>query len=235
MFAPMALDFAATLGTEVQLCTKGTFQEFAGEMTEGSYDIVLVHPFLYIDGHAAQRYSAVARVDQELRAVIVSRGRPPIATIADLRGETLALPPRGSGVSYLIRLAMLDEGLVDGVDLHLHHHQTKVSCLHAVAAGQAIGCVVPSFLGSQLAAMDEMSLEPIWTSEPITSLVVAVHPRLQAAAVERLQRRVLSWRTTADGRALLDRLAWPALAAAGDHDYDALRLVAGRLRGAASG
>jgi len=175
------------------------------------------------------------RGDTELRAIIVTRGRLPIATLAELGGETLALPPRGSGVSDLFRLAMLDEGLVDGVDLHLHHHQTKVSCLHAVAAGQAIGCVVPSFLGSQLAAMNEMSLEPIWASEPITRLVVAVHPRLPAAAVELLQRRVLSWQTTVEGRVLLDGLAWPAMAAAGDHDYDALRLVAGRLRGPASG
>ena len=149
LFAPMALEFQAALGVQMQLRTKETFEKFRDELMAGSYDIALVHPFLYLDAHTAKGYAAIARIDQELRAVIVGRGKP-VQSLEELRGETLALPPRGSSVAHLLRLAMLDLGLIEGVDLKLRYFQTKVSCLHAVAAGEAVGCVVPSFLGDQL-------------------------------------------------------------------------------------
>jgi phosphonate transport system substrate-binding protein len=235
LFAPMALDFAATLGVDIQLRTSETFEKFARELAVGSYDIALVHPFLYVDAHRAQGYAAIARVDQDLRAVIVSRRSQPVRSLTELRGQTLALPPRGAGVSYLLRLAMLDEGLIPGVDLNLHHHQTKVSCLHAVAAEQAVGCVVPSFLGDQLQAMGEMQLAPIWQSEPIKSLVIAVHPRVPGSSCAALQARMLGWQASEQGRELLAHLSWPGMARADDADYDPIRLLVAKLNATASG
>jgi phosphonate transport system substrate-binding protein len=235
LFAPLALELSRALGVDIQLRTKETFERFAHELAVGSYDIVLVHPFLYVDAHERQAYQAIARLDEELRAVIVSRRTETVASLAALRGQTVALPPRLSGVSYLLRLAMLDEGLAPGVDLHLTYHQTKVSCLHAVAAGDAVGCVVPSFLGAQLPAMREMKLQPIWSSPPITSLLVAVHPRLPAAAVDRLRTHLVALRGTDGGRRLLESLAWPGLVRADDHDYARIRALADRLRASPSG
>ena len=129
----MALEFGETLGIDIQLRTSETFEKFASELAAGSYDIALAHPFLYVDAHEAQGYEAIASVDQKLRAVIVSRRTQPVGRLAELRGQTLALPPLGAGVSYLLRLAMVEEGLIPDVDLHLRYHRTKVSCLHAVA------------------------------------------------------------------------------------------------------
>ena len=235
LFAPIALDFGWALGVDIQLRTNETFEKFAGELAEGSYDIALVHPFLYVDAHRVQGYTAIARVDQELRAVIVSRRSQPIDSLAELRGQTLALPPRGAGVSYLLRLAMLEEHLAEGADLRLRHHQTKVSCLHAVAAGEAVGCVVPSFLGDQLHAMSEMQLVPIWQSRPIKSLVVTTHPRLPEPARATLQKRMIGWRDTDGGRKLLAQLSWPGMAAAEDADFDAVRLLVAKLNATASG
>jgi phosphonate transport system substrate-binding protein len=235
LFAPMAADLTNALGTEIQLRTKETFEKFAAELAAGTYDIVLLHPFLYVDGHTQQGYTAIARLDEQLRAVILSRRPGSIAKLADLRGETLALPPQLAGVSYLIRLAMLDEGLEPGTDLQLRYYQTKVSCLHAVATEQAVGCVVPSFIGRQLEAIDKMHLERIWQSEPITSLVVAVHPRLPQAARDRLQQRMLAWDDTDDGRQLLADLSWPRLTPAADEDYETIRLLADRIRAYPSG
>ena len=229
------MEFGAALGVDIQLRTRETFEKFSADLANGTYDIVLLHPFLYIEGHEAQGYLAIARVDQDLRAVIVSRSSQPVGKLAELRGQTLALPPRGSGVSYLLRLALRDEGLVEDADLRLHHYQTKVSCLHAVAAGTAAGCVVPSFLGDQLEAMHDMRLTPIWQSPPITGLVFATHPRLPLSAREALLACVLEWQSSVEGSAFLARLSWPSIVAAQDDDYDHARLLAHRLRAAASG
>ena len=235
LFAPLALALSRQLGVDIQLRTKETFEQFADQINIGSYDIVLVHPFLYVDAHDRQAYRAIARLDQELRAVIVSRRSQAVASLAALRGETVALPPQLSGVSYLLRLAMLDEGMEPGVDLYLRYYKTKVSCLHAVAAGEAVGCVVPTFLGTQLPAIEEMDLRPIWSSAPISSLVIAVHPRLPAGAVERLRTHLLALRTTDEGRHLLKSLSWPGLVLAEDGDYARIRSLAARLRAAPSG
>ena len=228
LFSPMALEFGETLGIDIQLRTSETFEKFASELAAGSYDIALAHPFLYVDAHEAQGYEAIASVDQKLRAVIVSRRTQPVGRLAELRGQTLALPPSGAGVSYLLRLAMVEEGLIPDVDLHLRHHRTKVSCLHAVAAEEAVGCVVPSFLGGQLEAMSEMRLVPIWQSQPIQSIAVTVHPRMPLAARAMLQDRMLGWPASDRGRDLLAHLGWPGMVVATDVDYDGVRRLAAK-------
>jgi ABC-type phosphate/phosphonate transport system substrate-binding protein len=235
LFAPMAIEFGTALGVDIQLRTRETFEKFSADLAAGVYDIALLHPFLYVECHEAQDYLAIARVDQDLRAVIVSRSTRPIGKLEELRGQTLALPPRGSGVSYLVRSALLEEGLLEQADLRLHHHQTKVSCLHAVAAGEAAGCAVPSFLGDQLEAMREMRLAPVWRSPPIAGLAIATHPRLPASSRAALLACMTAWPSSDRGRALLARLAWPRIVAAQDSDYDHTRLLASRLRSAAGG
>ncbi len=235
LFAPMAVDFATVLGVPIQLRTNESFEKFKAELAVGNYDITLTHPFQYVDAHQAQGYQALARVDQELSAIIVSRRSEPIASLSELRGENLALPPRDAGVSYLLRLAMLEENLSEGVDLQLRYHQTKVSCLHAVAAGEAVGCVVPMFLGEQLHAIGEMNLAPIWQSRSVTGLVIAAHPRIHEAACATLRERMVGWQDTEDGRKLLQHLAWPGMVVAEDADFDAVRLLSARLNASASG
>jgi ABC-type phosphate/phosphonate transport system substrate-binding protein len=83
--------------------------------------------------------------------------------------------------------------------------------------------------------MSEMDLSPIWQSEPIVNLVIAVHPRVRPAAREQLQRRMLDWHRTDSGRELLDHLSWPGMVAAKEGDFDSVRQVAARLRAYASG
>jgi phosphonate transport system substrate-binding protein len=235
LFAPMAEDFGAVLGIGIQLRTNETFDKFRAELCDGRYDIALVHPFLYVEAHREQAYAALARVDQELAAVIVSRRDQPVASLAELRGARLALPPRGAGVSYLLRSAMLEENLTDGVDLELRHYQTKVSCLHAVATDEATGCVVPSFLGDQLQAIGEMQLVPIWQSRPIKSVVVIAHPRLPDTARAALRARMIGWRDTDSGRSLLERLSWPGMVATDDAEFDEVRAMSTKLSARASG
>jgi phosphonate transport system substrate-binding protein len=98
-FSLLAAEFEGALGTSVQLRTKETFDAFADELGIGHYDIALVHPFLYVDCRAKQDYVPLARVDQDLRAVIVSRQRAALSSLADLRGQTLALPDKLAAVA----------------------------------------------------------------------------------------------------------------------------------------
>ena len=178
MFAPMAADFELAADCPVQLRTKDTFEQFSDELAAGTYDVVLVHPFLYVEAHSRQGYQPLARIDQELRAVIVSRRPDKLEGLAELRGQTLAMPAKQAAASYLVWLDMLDHGMQPEIDIRMRYFENKISCLHAVAAGEAVGCVVPTFITGQLAEIDQLRLKPIWQSAPISGLVLAAHPRL---------------------------------------------------------
>lgn len=234
LYAPAALDLGDALDVQIELRTKDTFADYALQLAAGVYDIVVVHPFLYVDGHDRQGYRAVAQVDQELRAVLVGRRHEPVDRLADLRGETIAMVPL-TAVAQMLRLAMTEEGLADGTDIRLQPHQTKLSCLQAVAAGDALGCVVPSTLGGRLPDLGKLDLAPIWRSRPIGGSVIAVHPRMQASGAERLRRRLIGWSGTPQGRTILHGLAWPRVRSAEDEDFEPVRAMRARLRAVDSG
>ena len=49
IFGPIAASFATALGRPVYLKTKSTFEKFAGELEQATYDIIFVHPFFYVE------------------------------------------------------------------------------------------------------------------------------------------------------------------------------------------
>jgi phosphonate transport system substrate-binding protein len=235
LFAPMAADFEIATGSPVQLRTKDTIEKFADELAAGRYDLVLGHPFLYVDAHAKQGYQPLARIDQELRAVIVSRSPGKLAGLAELRGQTLAMPAKQTAAAYLVWLEIMDQGLRPEIDIFIRYFDNKISCLHAVAAGDADGCVVPSFVIGQLAEIDQLKLKPIWQSAPISGLVLAAHPRLSEELRQRLRGRILGWSGTVKGRRLLGALTWSGAVPASDGDYDSIRALARRIQAYAGG
>ena len=46
LYAPVAVELAQALGTDIQLKTKETFEEFGEEVAAGTYDLLVCHPFL---------------------------------------------------------------------------------------------------------------------------------------------------------------------------------------------
>jgi ABC-type phosphate/phosphonate transport system substrate-binding protein len=234
LYGPVAVELAEVLGTDIQLKTKETFEDFGEEVAVGAYDLLVCHPFLYVEASARQGYVPLARVDQELRAVLLSRDAQELRSLEALRGQTIALPPRLASVSYLMALALIEAGLRPDGDVPLRHYQTKVSCLHAVAAGDAVACVVPSFMLDQLDAIKKMGLHPVWRSAPVSSLLFAAHPRVPAAKRDGVTGRLVGWRGSEHGRAILAAFGWPGLLPASDADYADVRALSGRLRTYAS-
>jgi phosphonate transport system substrate-binding protein len=234
LYALVAAQLAEMLGTAIQLKTKETFEDFNEEVAAGAYDLIVAHPFLYVEASARQGYVPLARVDQQLRAVLLSRDPQPLRSLALLRGQVVAMPPRLSSVSYLMALALIEAGLRPDSDVPLRHFRTKVSCLHAVAAGDAAACVIPSFMLDQLDSIEKMQLHAVWQSPPVNSLVFAAHPRVPAAQRAELSQRLVGWRGSEHGRAILAAFGWPGLVPAADADFADFRALSSRLRTYAS-
>lgn len=233
-FAPAALDLGAALDAQIQLRTKDTAAAYAAQLVAGTYDIVLVPPLLYVDGHERQEYRALAQADRKIRAVLVGRKDLSGRRLADLRGKTIAIVPL-TGAAQLLQVALLDEGLANSDGPLIQPYQTKTACLQAVTSGDAAGCVIPSILGHEPRAIRKLDLAQIWESQPIGGLVLAVHPRVPPGDAERLRRRVLGWGDTRQGQAILRGLSWPGVLGVEDGDFDSVRTIWSRLHAGGSG
>jgi phosphonate transport system substrate-binding protein len=223
IFGPIAASFTARLGDPVYLKTKPTFESFASELERATYDIILVHPFFYVEAADRHGYLPLARLDGHLTAVVLVRPERPWQTWADLAGRSVAMPPALAAVSELAKLALLDAGLVPGIDTTLQHHRTKVSCLQAVLVDAADACVLPKFALPQIPRIGDGRLRIMAESRSVKHLAFAAHPRLPPAQRAKLRALILSWPHTEEGRAVLAVGSWSRFVAAQDADYDQVR------------
>jgi ABC-type phosphate/phosphonate transport system substrate-binding protein len=230
IFGPIAASFATELDRPVYLKTRSTFESFAEQVEQQVYDIIFVHPFLYVDAADRHDYLPLVRLEGELTAVALVRKERPWRTWSDLAGKVVATPPALAAVSELTRWALLDAGLVPQVDTTLRPYENKMGCLQAVSVGAADACVLPRFVLPQIGQIGGSGLRVMAESPAIPHLLFATHPRLPRTERMRLLALILSWPDTEQGRAILAAGAWPGFVAAQDADYAQVRSFGARLR-----
>jgi ABC-type phosphate/phosphonate transport system substrate-binding protein len=230
IFGPIAASFAAELGRPVYLKTRSSFEQFAEQLENEAYEIIFVHPFFYVQAADRYDYLPLARLEGQLTAIVLVREERPWRSWSDLAGKIVATPPALAAVSELARLALVDAGLVPGVDTTLRHYQTKVSCLQAVSIGAADACVLPSFVMPQLDAVGEVKLRTMAETPAINNLVIATHRRVAGIDQRTLLALILSWPENEQGRAILAAGPWPRFVAAHDADYAQVRKYEARMR-----
>lgn len=234
LFGPMAASLADAIGRPIHLKTKTTFEKFADELSAETYEIVLVHPFFYVDIADRLGYRPIARLDRPLTAVVMVEAGRGWRGWRDLEGKTVGLPPALSAVSEMVEVALLEAELLSGIDVTLRHYRTKASCLQAVVIGTADACAVPRFILDQIATVKETNLVAMAETPPIAHFVFAAHPRVPAAEQAMLRARIVGWSDDAEGRVLLAGGAWPGFVIAEDGDYDPVRVYRRRLNRMAS-
>jgi phosphonate transport system substrate-binding protein len=230
IFGPIAVSFAAGLGRPVYLKTRSSFEQFAEQLEKEAYDIIFVHPFFYVEAADRYDYLPLARLEGQLTAIVLVREERPWRSWSDLAGKIVATPPSLAAVSELARLALVEAGLVPGVDTTLRHYETKVSCLQAVSTGAADACVLPRFVLPQMDAVGEVKLRIMAETPAINNLVFAAHRRVAGIDRRRLLGLILSWPDNEQGRAILAAGSWPGFVAAHDADYAQVRKYEARMR-----
>jgi phosphonate transport system substrate-binding protein len=230
IFGPIAASFATELGRPVYLKTRTSFESFAEQLEQQTYDIIFVHPFLYVEAADRHDYLPLARLEGELTAVALVSEERPWRTWSDLAGKVIATLPALAAVSELARWALLDAGLVPQVDATLRPYQTKMACLQAVSVGAADACVLPSFILPQLGEIGGGSLRVMAESPAIPHLLFATHSRLPRTERMKLLALILSWPDSEQGRAILATGTWPGFVAAEDADYAEVRSFGARSR-----
>lgn len=230
IFGPIAASFATELGRPVRLKTRSTFEGFAEQLGQQTYDIIFVHPFFYVEAADRHDYLPLARLEGQLTAVALVREERPWRTWSDLAGKVIATPPALAAVSELARLALMEVGLIPDVDTTVRDYKTKTDCLQAVSVGTADACVLPRFVLPQIDQVGEVTLRVMAETPAITNLVFAAHRRLPRAERMQLRSLILSWPDTEQGRVILATGSWPGFVTAHDADYAQVRSLSARLR-----
>jgi phosphonate transport system substrate-binding protein len=230
IYGPVAAQLAEDLGRPVHLKTKSTFAKFAEELRNETYDIILVHPFFYVEARDEHHYEPLARLEEPLTAVVVVRDGDPLETLADLKGKTIGLPPALAAVTELVSASLIDAGLVPGVDVALEHYRSKPSCLQAVASGRAAACGLPHFALAQIDPNNERKLRLLFETDPVSNFLFAAHARVPESDRIDLGKSILAWPFTAKGRKILAGGAWSRFVLARDQDYDEIRRRALQLQ-----
>jgi ABC-type phosphate/phosphonate transport system substrate-binding protein len=223
-FGPLASTFAALCNQPVSLQTKASFPAFRHLLLEGRYDIALLHPFFYADACEVQDYRALGRLREDLAAIIVAPVGRRLHHFGDLRGETIAAPPRMSAVTELLMQEIERQQLTGPGGIEVVPNRTKVACLQAVANGTAAACALPGFAMNQLERFKPVALEGKFMTRSIPGIVLTAHGRLGDPMVDALRRKVLGLDDDPEQRQLLAPLGSRGFVPVAPGEYHVSRL-----------
>jgi phosphonate transport system substrate-binding protein len=225
LYAPMASDFEAKLGRQVQLGSKSGYATFGAELRKQTYDIALVQPFDYIEAHDKHDYLPLARRSGDLQALIVVRNDSPLKTLDELRGKIIANPPADAAVSQLASMALWDAGLHPSADVRREYGRNHFTCLQSVLIGAADACATAeqAMRTVEGKAQGTSRFRVLHRTAPIPHALFVVHKRVPKKDRDALLRTILDWPKTEEGRRILERGQFMPFVAAKDADYEVVR------------
>lgn len=188
---PLRAWLAQELDAPVNLVTAPDFKTFARRTCQGDYVLTLTAPHL---GRLAQRdcgQMVLAVTANRSAAVFVARRDAGLASLADLRGQTLHAPPELAIIHQLGIEALLQAGLDVDTELTIEVAQSHNSALLAVLQ-QGVGLVgLPTWQDARRSGQDQ--LVEIFRTRDIPGFVLLGNPeRLPAPRLAALSRDLLT-------------------------------------------
>lgn len=201
-------------GLEFDFVLYSHYERQAEDLVGGRIDVAWHSPLAWL---RTRRLAATAGVqveplvmrdtDQDLTSVVVVRADGPVRSVADLKGETVAVGAVDSPQATLLPLHHLREhGLVTGVDFDVRRHDVGVGlhgdhvggereAVHALMAGEvAAACVIDSnyLLFGEEGALPPGSTRSLSQTSPYDHCVLMSGPSLDPASADRLTESLLS-------------------------------------------
>ena len=227
LFEPIAADFEKLFGKKVTLSSRSEYDTFTEALKRQEFDIALIHPFDYPEAHDRHGYLPVARRKEELKGLILVNADSPLKTLQELKGKTIANPPREAAVSYLTSIALMEAGIDPNKGVRRDYGKSHFSCMQKLLIGEADAC------GTAHQALLHFEKEKQMTSKfrvlhetaPVSHSVFVVHKRMSKKDRDALQARILNWPNTPEGKKIIDAGQFIPFVAATDKDYASVRKI----------
>lgn len=219
---PLKTHLSSTSGQRMTLVSAPDFRTFKQRSHEGRYDVLVTAPHL---GRIAQLhgdYEWLAFTSNYSHAVFVALAASGITQVEDLRGKTLALPPKGAIIHHLALAHLEMHGLLPGNDVMIEtlssHNNAMLAAIRGDVDAAAFGR--PTWL--RYAAPDRERLQLIDQSEQIPGFAVLVHPRIDAAVRKSIGKGLFAFPDTDAGQAYFDATGLDGIRPANDTDMELL-------------
>jgi len=231
LFTPIAADFERKLGRRVVLSSRNEYDTFADALKAKEFDIALIHPFDYPSAHDRFGYLPLARRGEELRGLVIVNADSSLKSIKDLKGKTIANPPREAAVSYLTSVALLDAGIDPAKGVRRDFGKSHFSCMQKVLIGEADACGTArqALLHFEKEKQMTARFRVLHETEPVSHSLFVVHQRVPKAQREALRALVLDWPNTETGKKIIEGGQFIPFVAAADKDYNSVRKVMKRI------
>ncbi|MBT5111195.1 MAG: phosphate/phosphite/phosphonate ABC transporter substrate-binding protein [Rhodospirillaceae bacterium] len=225
-FGPYAAVIARALDRQVTFRTKTTYEIFKNEIVNQTYDIVFLQPFDYPEATDKHEYLPLARANEPLTALIVTRKVSALKTLSDLKHKTLATPPMASAVGRLGLDAMRKIGLSANSDFKLRLSTTHSACMQAVLIDKADACITNNVPLRVHRSTKRDLFKILAETESIPHALFMAHKRIPLRERELIRSALLKLNNSPAGKNLLIHSGWKnGFVKARDADYAAIRYM----------
>lgn len=228
-YGPVAASMEAALKHPVRLESVQTFPAFSRAMEQQKYDIALIQPFDYPNVVEKFGYIPLARLATELVTQFFVRDDSNFHNLEDLRGTMIAMPPEPAANTRMALRALDDNNLIPGKDLEIHFFNSHDSCIQQVWAGSASACATARPPIQIFEQRMQAKLRAIYDTPPIPHVLFVANPRVPEEQRTQLQKLIISWSQTREGKAMLKNLGFPGFVAPKPTEYAVMRNYAPTL------
>lgn len=198
-FKPLSNHLELAAGQPISIETAPDYAAFRDRTREGKYDIIFTAPHFGRLAETESQYQPIAVTRYRVKGVVLVAKDSAVQQLSDLRGKVLAVPPRVSMVHVLVAELFRARGLVPGRDITLREFDTNQNSMAAPLRGDSdAGATGPLVFGSY-GRRDQLRL--IAQTPDVPGFLMLAHPRVSAAAVERLRKAAFAFGDTPAGQA----------------------------------
>ena len=206
-YQPLAAFLGKELGRAVQLETAPDFGTFLQRAFRGDYDLMLMAPHYGRLAEVEHGYRTVLIHKTPIRALMVTARQRPLASLEELRGQTLAIHERSAIIAILGVSWLRDQGLEENRDYRFAQTVTHSSALLHVQSGRARAALVSYSTLIQAPAELQQEMEIIHEYARIPGLYLLAHPRLGPAGIQAVRAALLQFEQSPEGQAFFKTTA----------------------------
>jgi phosphonate transport system substrate-binding protein len=223
VYAPIAKEFSEILGREVHLRSNSSYQNFMENLDQGKFDIAFVQPFDYVRVADNMGYKPLATRIEPLTTIFVVGKDSKIKSAKDLKGKTIALPPKVAAVSRLTMDYLKKLNLDPDKDVTITHHRSHVSCMQQVIIKVADTCGTAAPALRFFEHKMKVDLDVVAETGSIPHALFTAHPQMSEEDYRKIKAAILSWSKTKKGQALLKHGKLSPYKDIKDEDYNVVR------------
>ena len=199
-YQPMREYFERELKRGVEIATAQDFRAFAENTRRGDYQLIVTAANLGRVAQADSNWQPLAIYDPKIPAILVARADNPNASVAQLRGKSLALANPQSLVALAGLQWLGSQGLQNGSDFKTVTAANDDSLGAVLGTGEAPLAIMS--MGEFRAKTEAMrsTLRVVTEIAKLPGFLVMANPSLPAAEQQRLKTLILAFPQTEEGK-----------------------------------